>query len=210
MLHEFLIANRAELIRRCFARVAARRAPQATPPELEHGVPLFLDQITDMFARPAQPPRSHTAAESRMEDGATRHGEELRRHSYTLEQVVHDYGDLCQSITELAHEQGAPVTLHEFGMLSIRLDNAIASAVTEFARPRDVPGNGQRTRDTDERLGVLASEMRDALDATILALTAIKGGSVGFGGATAADLDSSLLGMRALIDRTLAETQPSP
>lgn len=213
MLHEFLIANRSELIRRCRGKVAARRAPHATPAELEHGVPLFLDQVTDMLAHPdrdllrPQPPGA-TAAETRMSDGATRHGEELRRHSYTLEQVVHDYGDLCQAITELAHEQDAPVTLHEFGTLSIRLDNAIASAVTAFARQRDVRATGQGTRDKDERLGVLASEMRDALDATILAVTAIKGGSVGFGGATAAALDSSLVDMRAVIDRTLAECGP--
>ena len=205
MLHEFLSANRVELIRRCREKVAARRAPQATPAELEHGVPLFLDQVTDMLARPAPPPGPATAAESRMEDGATRHGEELLRHSYTMEQVVHDYGDLCQAITELAHEQGAPVTVREFGTLSIRLDNAIARAVTEFARQRDVTGTGEGTRDKDERLEVLASGMRDALDATILAVTAIKAGSVGFGGATAAALESSLVDMRAVIDRTLAE-----
>ena len=199
MLHEFLSANRAELIRRCRGKVAARRAPQATPSELEHGVPVFLDQLTDMLAHPA------SAAESRMEDGATRHGEELLRNSYTLEQVVHDYGDLCQAITELAHEQGVPVTAREFGTLSIRLDNAIARAVTEFARQRDVPGTGEGTRDADERLELLASGMRDALDATILAVTAIKGESAGFGGATATALESSLVDMRAVIDRTLME-----
>jgi len=213
MLHEFLIANRSELIRRCRGKVAARRAPHATPAELEHGVPLFLDQVTDMLAHPGRDlprpqPSGSTAAESRMSDGATRHGEELRRHSYTIEQVVHDYGDLCQAITELAHEQDAPVTLHEFGTLSIRLDNAIASAVTEFARPRKLPA-GEGRRDTDKRLGVLASEMCDALDATILALDAIKGGNVGFGGATAAALESSLVEMRAVIDRTLAESGPA-
>ena len=208
MLHDFLSANRSELIRRCRAKAAARRAPHATPPELEHGVPLFLDQVTDMLGQPARPLGSSSAAESCMDDGATLHGEELRRHKYTLEQVVHDYGDLCQAITEHAHEQDAPVTLYEFGTLSIRLDNAIASAVTEFARPRKLPA-GEGRRDTDKRLGVLANEMCDALDATILALDAIKGGNVGFGGATAAALESSLVEMRAVIDRTLAESGPA-
>ncbi len=208
MLHEFLVANRSELIRRCRAKVAVRRAPHTTPPELEHGVPLFLDQLTDMLGRPAHPEGCPAAAESHMEDGAARHGEELLRHSYTIEQVVHDYGDLCQAITELAHEQDAPVTAKEFGTLSIRLDNAIASAVTEFVRHRGVPGTGEGSPETDERLGVLASEMRDALDATILAVIAIKGGSIGFGGATATALESSLVDMRAVIDRTLAECGP--
>jgi hypothetical protein len=210
MLHEFLIANRSELIRRCRGKVAARRAPHATPAELEHGVPLFLDQVTAMLAHPHRdlllpPPPGTTVAESHMNDSATRHGEELRRHSYTIEQVVHDYGDLCQAITELAHEQRAPVTLNEFGMLSIRLDNAIASAVAAFALPREVPAEVEGSRDDDRRLGVLAGEMRDALDAAILAVTEIRAGSIGFGGATAAALDSSLVDMRAVIDRTLAE-----
>ena len=146
MLHEFLSANRSELIRRCRGKVAARGAPRVTPDDLEHGVPLFLDQVTAMLGANA----AGGTAESRMENGATRHGEELRRHRYTIEQVVHDYGDLCQAITELANEQEVRVTLHEFGALSIRLDNAIASAVT-------------------------------------------------------AALDDSLLDMRAVIDRTLAE-----
>ena len=211
MLHEFLSANRSELIRRCRGKVAARRAPLPTPAELENGVPLFLDQLTTMLAQPSHdllrsvlPHGSAAAAQSRMEDDATRHGEALRRHSYTIEQVVHDYGDLCQAITELAVEQDAPVSVHEFGTLSIRLDNAIARAVTEFARPR-ASGTGEGRRDTDERIAMLASGMRDALDSTILAVSAIKGESTDFGGPTAAELDSSLLRMRAVIDRTLAE-----
>ena len=32
---------------------------------------------------------------------------ELLLHGFTVDQVVHDYGDLCQAITELAFEQDA-------------------------------------------------------------------------------------------------------
>ncbi len=45
MLHDFLTAQRAELIERCRLKVAGRRAPQATDVELEHGIPLFIDQL---------------------------------------------------------------------------------------------------------------------------------------------------------------------
>ena len=45
MLYEFLTAQRAELIERCRLKVAGRRAPQATDVELEHGIPLFIDQL---------------------------------------------------------------------------------------------------------------------------------------------------------------------
>ena len=45
MMHEFLSSQRAELIARCRVKVAQRAAPQATPAELEHGIPVFLDQL---------------------------------------------------------------------------------------------------------------------------------------------------------------------
>jgi hypothetical protein len=49
--------------------------------------------------------------------------------------------------------------------------------------------------------------MRSLLNTAILAASAMKRGSVGLGGATAAALDRSLIAMRALIDRTLAEVR---
>ena len=45
MLHKFLTVNRADLIDRCRAKVAQRAAPKASTAELEHGIPLFLDQL---------------------------------------------------------------------------------------------------------------------------------------------------------------------
>jgi signal transduction histidine kinase len=214
MLREFLTANRRELINRCRAKVLKRRAPRATPAELEHGIPLFLDQLTDMFpgrtasfGAGARGRAGSVSAESDIESGAIKHGSELLSHGFSIDQVVHDYGDLCQSITELAGEQGAPITVEEFGTLNIRLDNAIAGAVTEYSRQHAIARSDQGALATNERLGVLAHEMRNLLNTTILAISAIKRGSVGFSGATAGALDRSLIGMRALIDRTLAEVR---
>ena len=51
-----------------------------------------------------------------------------------MSQVVHDYGDVCQAITELALERKAPITVKEFHTLNRCLDTAIAEAVTEHAR----------------------------------------------------------------------------
>lgn len=53
---------------------------------------------------------------------------------YTVSQAVHDYGDICQAITELALELGAPISVKEFHTLNRCLDAAIAEAVTEHAR----------------------------------------------------------------------------
>jgi hypothetical protein len=214
MLHEFLKANRSQLIERCRGKVSARRAPLASSAEIAHGVPIFLDQLAGMLeadhARHGTTPAAssrESAAEIVIGEDAVRHGAELLRHDFTIEQVVHDYGDLCQSITELADEQQVPISVHEFGVLNIRLDNAIASAVTEFARYGEMIKSDAGALAMNERLGVLAHEMRNMLNTTILAITAIKMGSAGFGGATAGALDRSLIGMRALIDRTLTEVR---
>jgi signal transduction histidine kinase len=215
MLHEFLTHNRLELIDLCRARVSERRAPRATPAELEHGIPLFLDQLTLMLAERAQLPsedldaRSKRAsrADSYIARSAALHGAELLGSEFTIDQVVHDYGDLCQSITELADRQKAPITVEEFGQLNMRLDNAIAGAVTHFSHERDLLRSGDCADAVNVRLGELAHEMRNMLNTAILAIVAIRKGGVGFGGATAAALDKSLLGMRTLIDRTLSEVR---
>jgi signal transduction histidine kinase len=54
MLHEFLTTNRVALIDRCRLMVARRRAPKATGRELEHGIPLFLDQLITTLRAPDQ------------------------------------------------------------------------------------------------------------------------------------------------------------
>lgn len=46
MLHEFLSERREELIERCRIKVSQRSAPKVTQMELEHGIPMFLDQLT--------------------------------------------------------------------------------------------------------------------------------------------------------------------
>ena len=50
---------------------------------------------------------------------------------------MHDYGDICQAITELAAEKNAPVTVDEFHTFNRLLDNAIADAVASYGGHRD-------------------------------------------------------------------------
>ena len=189
MLHDFVTANRAEIIARCRARVASRPAPRPTAVELEHGVPLFLDQLADTLRLALQPNPA-------MSESAAKHGNELLLGGFTIAQVVRDYGDICQTITELAVEKAAPITTEEFRALNLCLDDAIADAVTEYGRLRAHEGT--------ERLGQLAHELRNLLTTAFLAFEMLKTGSVGAGGSTGAVLGRSLRGLRDLIDRELA------
>lgn len=218
MLHEFLTTNRADLINRCRLMVAQRLAPKATGRELEHGIPLFLDQLitTLRVEQTSEPERSRKVsgppdggAPGASEIGATAalHGHELLNHGYTIDQVVHDYGDLCQAITALAFEQRAPIEVDEFRTLNRCLDNGIADAVTEFAYQRDSVAPDKSDQALNERLGCLAHELRNLVHTATLAVASIKAGNVGLNGATGAVLDRSLIGLRNLIDRSLADVR---
>jgi signal transduction histidine kinase len=206
MLHEFLKENREALIARCRSKVAARRAPRATECELIYGIPLFLDQLINAL-RSEQPAILSTATSADIGQTAAQHGNELFTDGVNVAQVVHDYGDLCQAVTDLAIEQNATVSAAEFRTLNRCLDNAIADAVTEFGRRREQFVAGERSRAMNEHLGYLAHELRNLTGNAILAVAAIKKGSVGVTGATGALLDRSLLGMRDLVDRTLVEVR---
>lgn len=138
---------------------------------------------------------------------AALHGRELSLQGFTVEQVVHDYGDLCQAITDLAFERSAPIEIDEFRTLNRCLDNGIADAVSEYAFQRNALVENTGVKALNERLGFLAHELRNHLHVATLAVTAIKAGNVGMTGATGAVLDRSLIGMRSLIDRSLADVR---
>ncbi|MEO8603872.1 MAG: HAMP domain-containing sensor histidine kinase [bacterium] len=218
MLHQFLTGNRTELIGRCRSKVALRPAPRATAHELEHGVPLFLDQLikTLQVEQTAEPLRSRKVsgpsgggkpAVSEIGETAAQHGRELLQRGFSVDQVVHDYGDLCQAITDLAFDLEAPIAIDEFRTLNRCLDNAIADAVTEFSYQRDLFIADKQALALNERLGFLAHELRNLINTATLALTVIKKADVGLVGATGAVLDRSLVGLRNLIDRSLTEVR---
>ena len=218
MLHTFLAANRDDLIDRCRLKVVQRRAPKATDAELEHGIPHFLDQLikTLQVEQTLQPMQSRDVSGESGGEGsvfseigatAAQHGRELLRHGFTVDQVVHNYGDLCQAITDLAFEQAAPFSVDEFRTLNRCLDNAIADSVSEFTYQRDLLLVDAGVLALNERLGFFAHELRNLIQNATLAVTAIKAGNVGLAGATGAVLDRSLIGLRNLVDRSLADVR---
>jgi hypothetical protein len=211
MLHEFLRANRAELMERCISRAARRSAPKAAGAGLEHGLPMFVEQLIETLRaeHASGPAGGGSPGLPQIGEAAARHGRELLQHGFTVDQVVHRYGDLCQAITELADERGAPLRTGELRTLARCLDIAIADAVTEFAYQRDLMIEDKGAHAMNERLGFLAHELRDLLNTATLAMAAIKSGNVGLAGATGAVLDRSLIGLRSLIDRSLTEVRVS-
>jgi hypothetical protein len=121
-----------------------------------------------------------------------------------VDQVVHDYGDVCQCVTALAVEQKSDISVDEFRTLNRCLDNAIADAVASFGAAR-LASMEHRAETLQQRLAEFAAEQRRLLDLALKAIDAIKTGSVGIAGATGTLLTHTLEELGSLTDQTLLE-----
>jgi diguanylate cyclase (GGDEF)-like protein len=139
------MTNRALLIDRCRVMVAGRSSPKLARLELAHGIPIFLDQVAKTLASEerfsAVEGELVSSNPSGFDSGvgaiATLHGRDLYEQGFSIEQVIRDYGDVCQVVTSLAVESGAPISANEFRTFNRCLDDAIACAVSEFSQLRD-------------------------------------------------------------------------
>jgi len=188
-LHAFIGTHYDEVIARCTAKSAerARSTAGAAASATDYGIPLFLEQLLhELSDGPSQ-----TEA---IAAGARAHGVDLLRRGFTVSQVVHDYGDVCQAITELAVESKVTIESDDFRVLNGCLDDAIAGAVTAHASA--VAG----TRHGESPI------LRAFLDAAIAAFEALETGRTGVGGSTGALLGRSLEG----IANISGATSPTP
>ena len=183
-LDHFLDTNRDEIIGRCRAKAAQRTTPSQTDAESDRGIPLFLQELIEELRGRAKT--------DELSQGAIRHGRELLLRGFTVGQVVHGYGDVCQSVTDLAVEKAAPVSTEDFRTLNRCLDDAIADAVTEYARGQHAGSDGE-----SQQLGIWAHT-------ALTAFEAIESGRVGINGDTGAALKLSLTAIAAAADRPLA------
>ena len=208
MFHEFLTSHRAELIERCRRKVARRTVPAGVRSGTDHGVPLFLQQLADTLRREQSTTRREGVegelipAFTAIGQAATLHGSELQRRGYNIAQVVHEYGDICQSVTDLAVERNFVISADEFRTLNRCLDNAIADAVTAF-------GSAQHKSINDEirhtNLKAFFDEHRRLLDIAAQTFLAIRTGAVGTNGTTGILPSHTLSELRSLPERTLPE-----
>ncbi len=198
----FLKDNRTDLIERARVKVAGRSSPPADATELEHGVPLFLSQLSATLDEQGtggtdDSTRATRAAKPAIDRGAALHGQDLLRFGFTIEQVVHDYGDVCQSVTELAEERGVNLSIAEFHTLNRCLDDAIASAVSSWSEERD----RKRTDKADKGTDTFMRDLTKLLDQAKTTFDVIREGKVAAGGATGNVLHRALVAMRALVDK---------
>lgn len=218
MMHRFLANHRSELVDRCKAKVGRRPARGATDEQLRNGIPIFLEQLERTLKaeeggealesiRISGAAGGDASAESEVGVSAVAHGRKLLELGYTIDQVVHDYGDVCQAITDLAVERDAPFGVPEFRTLNRCLDNAIAEAVGEFSAQREASVARAQADVGNERIGSLAHELRNSLLTASLALAALEQSSLPLSGATGGVLKRSIQEMKNLISAAISEVR---
>ncbi len=200
MLHEFITLNRDEIIGLCRAKVAARLIPTPTELEINHGVPLFLDQLVEVL-------RYHEKDNPDIRRSAALHGQDLLKQGFTVGQVVHDYGDVCQSITELAIETHAQISADEFRTLNQCLDDAIADAVTAYGYDCNQSTIAEESARGSTEMGFFAHELRNLLQTITIAFEVLKKGTAGTSGSTAAVISRSLIDLHSLVDKSIADVR---
>jgi signal transduction histidine kinase len=196
MLHVFLHANRERIIGRAGALMSAQPTPGARAQDLGRGLPVFMDQVIE------------TLVDGGVQDGAigasaSLHGALCMKAGFNCREIVREYGNLCQAITELADQMKESITVDEFRTLNQCLDNAIAGAITEYARLREEAIDQVETG----HLGALARELHQPLTAAVLTYQVLKTGAVAMGGSTGTQLGRNLRRVSAIIDRTMARVR---
>lgn len=226
-LYDFLKENQFEILKMTETKTLELAGIRPSSDLLKQGLPVFYQQLIKVLtlekqtvdhSSKAKEKRAIAAdkaneqemahAEGRPDEAAVSkeaglHGEEYMRLGYTLSHVVHAYGSMCQSITELATKKKAPISADEFHDLNRTLDIAIAGAVTGFQQHQDT----EDTKREIEHIGFLAHEMRNALMSVYVSLEMIKKGTVGFNGSTGQVLDKNLRRIQDLVDRSLTEVR---
>jgi hypothetical protein len=228
MLYEFLQENQKQILAMTEKKSLVLAGVRPSSDQLKAGLPIFLQQLRGILKIEALTPRktAHTNAdamakaaqkndeegvahaggrpdEAKLAKSAGLHGEELLRLGYTLSHVIHAYGSMCQSITELASAKNVEISAGEFHDFNRCLDIAIAGAVTAFQAKSDIDTSNREI----EHLGSLSHELRNALGTIKLSYDLIKEGQVGFGGSVGKIMDRSLVRMETLIERSLTEVR---
>lgn len=201
-LFQFLTEHEKEIIQLCRDKVSDNSESKPTSALLDQGLPVFYKELIEVLKRTTGAPvNADHFKNNTLKDSASEHGKESLRLGYTISQVVHAYGAVCQSITEFVQTKGFKIQSPEFHDLNLALDCAIAEAVTEFSKAQGINTNNGEV----ERLGFLIHELGNSLAAASVAHQMMQQGQVGAAGITSQVLSRGHDRMRHLIESSLAE-----
>jgi hypothetical protein len=220
-MYQFLSDHRQELLQRCramFAQHTQHPLPMEADPRWSAGLPIFLEQLirtlraekegrTAESLRISGPEGGDLPHRSEIGQSAAAYGAQMMELGYTIDQVVHAYGDICQAIAELALAERVALSVEEFRTVNRCVDNAVADAVAEFCTLHDARLSNHYALAFAERLGFLVHELRNGLQTASLALTALERGNTAVRDATVSVLKRSLITLGAIVAHSIEEVR---
>lgn len=211
MLQEFIREHREHLLDRC-RQLREARMVNGTDRRTDEGLSRFFDQLVETIDEEKRQQGqtdalsgSYSGIPSQYEIGkyAAFIGKTAQDLGFNVDDVIHSYGDVCRSITELALQKSQHIPVAEYRQLNRCLDNAIASAVAEFTFRRDVHQARLHGQEENKRLAALGSELRNQLGTATLAVAALRSRELTVEGTTGAILARSLHSLGRMIDDML-------
>jgi signal transduction histidine kinase len=203
MLDSFIDANRSEIVGHCVQELQLRY-PDRGDEDLGYGFASFIDEVITALREDArdsnQTPNTTFGATT-----AAAHAIVRKRQGFDLSRVIHDYGLVCDSITELLHEHDERPSAREFQILNRCVDEAVSQAAEAFWSETHEDDQQEKV----ERLAFLAHEIRNAVSSANMAFELIRYGRVAVDGRTAEVVQRGLARISTLVDRTLAEARLS-
>ena len=203
-LQEFIKTNHDKLVSMTREKVAKRGVESPPNAREAHGVPIFLEQVCEALVAEAKRDQAHQAepdppTNPNVAETAALCGHDLLRLGLSVDELVHEYGDVCQAVTELAVELDAPISVPDFHTLNRCLDNATAAAVTAWTgdQATDASATDGRRASNDERLRCL-------VHSSITIVEVLRVGKVAAAGATGTILEQNLQKMRAMLEVSLS------
>ncbi|HTO98005.1 MAG TPA: HAMP domain-containing sensor histidine kinase [Myxococcales bacterium] len=198
-LHHFLSERRDEVLRDAGDLIRSLRPSPGLEAARAENLSAFLEAVIDGLKRreslPADP-----VPEPRQTGPAREHPNWER---YDLDEVVHEYGSLCNSIMKVANRHAERISMEQHQALIQALHENIAADVLACERKR----RERRRSNAAERLGFVAHELRNALHTAALSFQAIRSGHVPARGATGSVLERSHNRLRELVDRLIAQVR---
>lgn len=203
MLQAFITLYREEIIRCCREKVAARLVLPASSTDADHGVSLFLDQLVEVLRSTGK------GSTQKIDVSSARHGLDLFAQGLTVSQVIQGYGDICQSITEVALKTNTPFSTEDFQVLNKCLDNAIAGAVTMYTSQSERALLGSAGKHTGDEMAFFIHELRRLVSKALTAFDILRTGNALVSGSTGTLLRHCLTELQELCNLSVTNLPPT-
>lgn len=186
-------------------RARELRLGRGQPPNdaaTEQGFALFFEQLVESLeieqavgahsSVAVSGPQSGIPSNSKIGEIAYDQGAKFFLQGTTIDNLVHSYGDLCHSIVDLVQKESIQLQVYEFRMLNHCLDNAIATAVTEFSFQHDEAISAGNVQSQRVQMSEVMEHLRREMGTASTAIAALRARELSLGGVTGGILERSL------------------